>query len=242
MAGLRVLVTRPEPGASKTAETLERLGYQPIVMPLTSIETHLPFLPEPWPAFTHVVVTSANGLRHAPEILIRRLRGLTVFAVGDATARSARAAGFDSVETGGGGAAGLEAHLLALPVDQIRVAYIAGVVRRPELELFLTREGIAFNVFETYQTKKVSYSTHEIELLLGEDLVDAVLVHSAETAAALGELPAAGKIGHIIEITNFFAISERVGRALESQGARHVSAASEPSEAAMLDLLATIRG
>ncbi|RWD19075.1 MAG: uroporphyrinogen-III synthase, partial [Mesorhizobium sp.] len=32
---LRVLVTRPEPGASRTAQRLEEMGFQPILLPLT---------------------------------------------------------------------------------------------------------------------------------------------------------------------------------------------------------------
>ncbi|RVD11473.1 uroporphyrinogen-III synthase, partial [Mesorhizobium sp. M7A.F.Ca.ET.027.02.1.1] len=32
---LRVLVTRPEPGASRTAHRLEEAGFQPVLLPLT---------------------------------------------------------------------------------------------------------------------------------------------------------------------------------------------------------------
>ncbi|TJX45058.1 MAG: uroporphyrinogen-III synthase, partial [Mesorhizobium sp.] len=32
---LRVLVTRPEPGASRTARKLEEMGFEPLLLPLT---------------------------------------------------------------------------------------------------------------------------------------------------------------------------------------------------------------
>ena len=61
----RVLVLRPEPGASATAQALRRMGFEPLVLPLTVIQRLTPVFA---PSVEHdaVIVTSANALRHAP--------------------------------------------------------------------------------------------------------------------------------------------------------------------------------
>jgi uroporphyrinogen-III synthase len=97
----RVLVLRPEPGARETVRRAEEQGLEAVAVPLFEIE------PVPWEApdaasFDALLVTSANAFRHAGSEL-NTLRGLPVYAVGDATAEAARDAGFDIKGSGGAG-------------------------------------------------------------------------------------------------------------------------------------------
>ena len=85
----RLLVLRPEPSASATVERARRRGLDAIAMPLFEIE------PIAWTApeaarFDALLITSANALRCGGEEL-QSLRGLPVYAVGEATADAARA-------------------------------------------------------------------------------------------------------------------------------------------------------
>src|SRR5690242_5318981 len=103
----RVLVTRPEPGASRTARTLEAQGLHPVLLSLTET-VGLPV--ETGVAAKNVAasaVTSANAVRHAPKALIAALARLPCYAVGKRTAEACRAAGFLSVSEGLGDAAAL---------------------------------------------------------------------------------------------------------------------------------------
>src|SRR5262245_13671221 len=98
---LRVLVTRPEPGASRTARRLAEQGFEPVVLPLTEIR---PLPADHFPDSANidaVAATSANAIRHAPRRLISTLTGKPVFAVGGGTARATRNAGFATVFEGG---------------------------------------------------------------------------------------------------------------------------------------------
>ena len=88
----RVLVLRPEPGASETVERAREHGLEAISIPLFAIE------PLAWEtpradAFDALLLTSANAVRHGGHGL-NALRGLPVYAVGPATADAARGAGF----------------------------------------------------------------------------------------------------------------------------------------------------
>jgi uroporphyrinogen-III synthase len=98
-----VLVLRPEPGASETAARAAATGLAVIKAPLFTIA------PRPWTigrAPGPVIATSANALRHGGAALAA-LTGRRLYAVGAATARAARAAGFADIVTGPGDAAAL---------------------------------------------------------------------------------------------------------------------------------------
>lgn len=97
-----VIIVRPEPGASATAQRAAALGLQPRTVPLFAIE------PVAWPVpdiagHDALLLTSANAVRHAgPELAL--LAGLPCHAVGEATAAAARAAGLNVVAVGDAGA------------------------------------------------------------------------------------------------------------------------------------------
>ncbi|HYD37913.1 MAG TPA: uroporphyrinogen-III synthase [Allosphingosinicella sp.] len=92
---MRLLILRPEPGASETAARALDMGLEPVVAPLFEIRGLDPGAVDP-DGFDSVLLTSANGARHAPAGLAR----LTCFAVGEATATAARERGFAEVRTG----------------------------------------------------------------------------------------------------------------------------------------------
>jgi uroporphyrinogen-III synthase len=94
----RVIVLRPEPGASATlARALER-GLDAAAVPLFRVEPVASEAPAAG-SFDGLLLTSANAVRHGGE-QIASLRGLKVYAVGEATEVAAREAGFDIASTG----------------------------------------------------------------------------------------------------------------------------------------------
>lgn len=96
----RVVVLRPEPGASETAERARKLGLEATVLPLFAIEPVAWTVPDG--EYDGLLLTSANAVRHAGPG-IAQLQHLPVYAVGQATAAAARNAGFRVCATGDGG-------------------------------------------------------------------------------------------------------------------------------------------
>jgi uroporphyrinogen-III synthase len=88
----RVLVLRPEPGASATLERARALGLDALTVPLFAIEP-VPWEPADAAHFDGLLLTSANAVRFAGSGL-HALRGLKAYAVGKATAEAALDAGF----------------------------------------------------------------------------------------------------------------------------------------------------
>ncbi|HTH29412.1 MAG TPA: uroporphyrinogen-III synthase [Sphingobium sp.] len=95
-----VLVLRPEPGASRTAERLAGLGLEPIRFPLFTLKRGVWAPPDPG-GYDAILLTSANAVRlGGPGLAV--FHQLPAYAVGAATARAARDAGFRDVRQGGG--------------------------------------------------------------------------------------------------------------------------------------------
>lgn len=236
MAG-RVLVVRPEPGAAATAENLRRAGYEPVLLPLTEIRAVSPAPVLPRGRFDAVAVTSVNALRHMPARILEALRDVPAYAVGEATAQAARDAGFADVESAGGDAAALA----RLIVDRLpaggRVAYPCGRVRRPELETSLSVKGIEVVAVEVYDTVALAPEEGAVARLATGDAVAAVLVHSAESAAALVRLLSAASATRLLDGARHVAISARAAGPLEAAGMGSILVAAEPTEAGLLAAL-----
>ena len=93
-----IVVLRPEPGASETAARARQLGLDAIAIPLFRVEPLDWTVPDP-SALDGLLLTSANAVRHSGRRL-EELRGLPVYAVGQATAAAARRAGCEIAQTG----------------------------------------------------------------------------------------------------------------------------------------------
>jgi uroporphyrinogen-III synthase len=97
----RVIVLRPEPGASETVARAAGRGIEALAIPMFHIEPLEWRVPDP-EQFDALLLTSANAARFGGPGLAR-LRSLPVHAVGEATAVAAREAGFEVTGFGDNG-------------------------------------------------------------------------------------------------------------------------------------------
>lgn len=233
---VRVLVTRPEPGASRTARRLQDMGFQPILLPLTDTMA----LPVEAGAVardaTAVAITSANAVRHAPKEIIAALAALPCHAVGKRTAEAARAAGFLAVSEGAGDAEAL-ADAIAGDFSGRTIVYLSGRVRFPAFEARLQAEGVLVRAVETYDTVTLDYSDGAIVERLSGQPVEAALLYSAKAAAALQTLTRRSALRDLFEKTLVFVLSARIAAALDEFAGEKIRIATEPHEDALLELL-----
>lgn len=232
---MRVLLTRPQPGASRTAARLAALGFEPVPLPLTRIE-QLP-MADVLPAdFDAVVVTSANAVRHASESLLHDIAELPCFVVGSETAAVAADVGFRHVQHADGDASSLAGLVRARLPRGARLLYLCGRLRRATVEQALAEAGLDVVPVETYDTLPIDYGAGDIAALLGSEPVAAVMLFSVEAALAFlrlaGSVAAPALAGNALMI----CISQRVAAVLANQGFRTMVAA-EPTEASMLSAL-----
>jgi uroporphyrinogen-III synthase len=237
---LRVLVTRPEPGASRTARRLQDMGLQPVLLPLTetaALPASAGLIPGDAVA---VAVTSANAVRHAPKAVIAALAALPCHAVGTKTTEAARKMGLSSVIEGSGDAEAL-ADSIAAAFPGKAIVYLCGRVRFPVFERRLEVAGVRVQAVETYDTLAVQYSDETILALLSGQAVDAVLLYSAKSAAALHVMAKRPALQKVFEKTLVFALSARIAAAFDDSAGKAIRIAAQPDEEALLALLQTPR-
>jgi uroporphyrinogen-III synthase len=116
----KLLLLRPEPGLSASAERARAMGLEVVPCPLFQVEPVGWEIPEP-ANYDGLLLTSANAVRHGGAGL-RALQTLPVHAVGAATAAAAEEAGF-RVRTVGSGDVG---ELLAGLPASLRLVHLAG--------------------------------------------------------------------------------------------------------------------
>jgi uroporphyrinogen-III synthase len=212
----RVLVLRPEPGASATVKRARERGLEAIAAPLFEIQSVAWEAPEPG-AFDGILLTSANAVRQGGRRL-EKLRGLPVYAVGAATAEAARDSGFDIAATGD---SDIERLLGSIEAD-LRLLHLCGEDRREASE---ARQRIT--PVPVYRAKPVDGP----ELGPAKDTV--ALVHSPRAGRRLAELMADRASTAIAAISA--AAAEAVGSGWED-----VEIAEHPCDDALLALAARL--
>ena len=238
MATRRILITRPEPGASATTKAVRTLGLEPVLLPLTQIVSLPQARTIDADAFDAVAATSANALRHAAKTTLQPLLQLPCHAVGAATAASATGVGFSTVTPRCASAAGLASAIVGELPNSARIAYLCGRVRLPVFEAELSGAGLRVTPIETYDTQSTDYSDAELSRILTTP-VDCALVHSALAADALGVLVERPGLAERFANTDFFCISARVASRLDARIAERVQIAARPDDDALLAMLAS---
>ncbi len=204
----RLVILRPEPGASASVARAVALGVDAIAIPLFEVK------PIAWPElepgdWIGVVATSANAFRHGGAGLAK-LTSLPVHAVGEMTAAAARAAGFAVASVGDGGA-----DALAPDLPEGRLLHLCG-------KHFRAIAGTT--PISVYRSEAIDPAP-TLTRLAGAVAV----VHSPRAGARLAEL-----VGERRSI-RLAAISPAAAQAAGS-GWEEIAASAEPSDDALLAL------
>jgi uroporphyrinogen-III synthase len=236
---VRLLVTRPEPDAGRTAATLRARGHEVLIAPLTQIEGIMADLGAgPWSA---VLMTSANAARAiATHPRCGELVSLPVYVVGRRTAAAAATAGFADVSSADGDVDAL-ARLVAA---RIRVAaapllYLAGEDRAGDLAGNLRRRGLAVQMTVVYRAAAVAHLPEPAREALANSRLDGVLHFSRRSSEIyLNATSSAGLLDKAL-IPLHYCLSPQVAAPLLAAGAARVRVATRPEGAALVDLVSS---
>ncbi len=233
---MRLLVTRPEPDASATTARLSERGHAVDTTPMLRIVVHPePNLPRPPAA---IVATSANAVRAMRQwATAAQWREISVYAVGDATAREARAAGFVHVDSAAGNVAALTARIAerARP-DDGALLYPAARDTAGDLAAALSAKGFDVIRTEAYHAEAVTTLDDAVRARLADGGYDAVLVYSARTAAAFADVLDRGPPANLAR-THLVAISEAAAAPLAARAWSSVRIAAHPDEDAVFEVI-----
>jgi uroporphyrinogen-III synthase len=235
---VRLLVTRPEPDAERTAAALRSRGHEVEIAALLRIESiaDAELGPGPWSA---LVVTSANALR-ALETHTRRaeLLGARVFAVGRRTTAAARAAGFLDVMPAGGDVHELAQHILREePPGRAPLLYLAGQDRSGDLAADLAAGGRIVVTAVVYRAIAMDRFPPAIAAALAAGQIGGVLHFSRRSAQAYIDCARAAGLLDQALAPSHYCVSQQIAAPLAAAGAKNLRIAARPEETALLALI-----
>jgi uroporphyrinogen-III synthase len=231
----QVWITRTEPGARATADRVRALGLIPLTAPLLAVRD----LPQPGLDLTGVAAIAFTS-GHAPGFLAPALLAagvppgalaLPVLAVGEATARAARTAGFSVVRSADGDVSALARLIAALDPAPAGVILHACATRTAgDLEGQLASRGLRVRTLALYETAEVDPAQQVLPDLAG---LQSVLVHSPRAGLAL----AAFLERHPAPDLQILALSEAAAAPLAAVKCACRATAPFPNDASLLSLL-----
>ena len=213
----RVIVLRPEPGATETVRLARECGLDAQALPLFEIEP-LPWSPPDPAEFDALLLTSANAIRWG-GIGLCTFRQVPAHAVGEMTARAASEAGFEVASTGESGVD----ELLASLGPSLRLLHLCGEDRRAP-----ATEHSSIVAIPVYRSKQLSPRT---ELKQAEGSV--VLLHSPRAGQRFAQI--VDELGLDRQRIRIAAISPAAGEGA-GRGWGAIEAANRPNDDALLAL------
>lgn len=209
-----VIVTRPSPDGEAFAAEVARLGATPVLSPAMAIRDRAGEVD--LAGVETLAFTSANGVRAFSRLSPRR--DFQVFAVGDATAGTARAAGFAHVTVAGGDVESLS-QLIASTKLSSHVLHLAGSDRAGDLVAALAAKGVGAHravIYDAVKNEQLSASAKAA--LMDEEAKIVVVFFSPRSARLFLDQALASGLAHRLGravalcLSAEVAASARVGR------------------------------
>jgi uroporphyrinogen-III synthase len=233
---VRLLITRSQPSAARTAVALRAHGHEPIISPLFHIEliSKADLRAGPWEAF---LITSVNALwglanqTHRDEV-----RSVPVFTVGAQTAQAIRGHGFTAVASADGNVDDLANLVAARLRPPARLLYLTAEDRAGDLAGTLCALGFVVDVVVVYRAVTAKTLPAEATLALTAG-IDGVLHFSRRTAETY--VSAARRADLLVSALRpvHYCLSAQVAEPLVQAGAANIRIAPEPTEAALIALI-----
>lgn len=233
------LITRPEAEAARLKQRLTERGIAADAAPMLDIRIH--HLPEPQmrqalQGVSALLFTSANGVRAFAANSPRR--DFAVFAVGEASAEAALAAGFTAITAAAGDVDSL-AELVQdeHPKHKGALLHAAGATLAGDLQMMLRRNGYDVRRVTLYAAEPAAGLPGPVADRFRAGGYDAALFFSPRTAATFVSLSMASGITAGAAACAALCLSPNVAKALDALPWRAVRVAATPREADLLALL-----
>jgi uroporphyrinogen-III synthase len=242
---VRVLLTRPEAEAERTAAKLSARGVDVLRAPLLRVESVAAEIAAgPW---SGLVLSSANAARALAQLpRLHNLVALPVFTVGRATAKAARAAGCALVHC----AEGDQRDLVRLIADKQASAstqsgapllYLAGEDRAGDLGAALAPHGLDVHTVVVYRAITAATFPAEVSDALKAGRLDGVLHFSRRSAQAYLDCARAAGLSREALAPAHYCISRQAAGPLADAGAAALHIAAHPDEETMVEMVSPPR-
>lgn len=225
-----VLVTRAEPGATRTCTALTERGFQAVnaaTAILTARQVHLDLQ-----GVSLIAVTSPFGATCLANATSDR--STPVIAVGDVTAARLRETGFEHVASASGDAGDL-LKMVREHAPNGEILHGRGVDQTGDLSADLNAHGLKARSEILYAAEPVAALPDTVWQALQAEAC--VLVHSAKGAERFWALAQTAGQTETLRAAPVIALSQAAAEPLRRYGVSRLSLAARPDESALFDAL-----
>jgi uroporphyrinogen-III synthase len=235
---MRLLLTRPQSEAERTAAALRALGHDAVLAPVLAIENVQDAEIGPGP-YAAVLITSGNAVRAiAAHPRLGSLVGLSCFAVGSQTAAAARQAGFTDLHVAGGDGGDLARLIAERLTDRTRpLLYLAGDDRARDMAAELAPHGFRIELAVVYRARAIRAFPPEVAAALKAGAFDGVMHYSRRSTAIFVDCVRAARAEAEAARLAHFCLSARASEPLAAINAKSILVAQNRDESAMLALV-----
>ena len=232
---MRILITRPIEDAEPLADALRARGHETLIEPMLEIRNSDRLLPNLINTQA-LLFTSANGVRAAARATENR--SLPALCVGDATARAAIQAGFQTVKSASGNVAGLASLVIKqCEPDGGALLHVAGSAVAGDLAGSLEATGFSVQRAMLYDAKATQSLSPQGRQVIAKREIDAVLLFSPRSAGTFAKVVSDARLEAACEGIDILCLSRAVAEALGGLPHRTLSVADEPTQEALLRLI-----
>jgi uroporphyrinogen-III synthase len=232
---MRVLVTRPGEDGTAFAKILVERGIETTIEPLLKInQIDGPALE--LDKIQAILVTSANGVRALAKRTNRR--EIPIYAVGDATASTAKSLGFEQIHS----AAGNLESLLKLVKDMLKprdgaLLHIAGSSVAGDLISLIKNIGFQCNREVLYEAIAERSLMHSTMAAIKEKKIEIVTLYSPRSAITFVELIRKARLVRSCQKIIAVCLSQAVAEQIKGVAWQKIYVAAEPNQDSLLKLL-----
>ena len=237
---MRILVTRPGEDGIALAELLNVSGIDSIVDPLMSIQQiHGPQLK--LEGVQALLLTSANGVRALVNRSSRR--DIPIYAVGEATATTARKFGFSQVHSADG-----NVDMLVDLVENIlkpedgSLLHIAGSSIAGDLIKSLSNSGFQCSRVILYKTNNSRRLLDSTIADIKQNKIDAVMLYSPRSAEIFVNLIRKARLVRSCQKIILICLSDAVYKKTLKIQWKAVKTSTEPNQGAIIELASVLAG
>ena len=236
---MRLLITRPEEDARQLAAALAGKGIDTLIQPMMTVTYTSPGTDASDPDLAGVqalLITSANGIR----AFARRSenRQIAVIAVGDASARTARDLGFDTVESARGDVETLAALVAGeLTPEDGALLHVAGTTMAGNLSGALSNAGFDVCRAVLYDSRAVAGLSEETTEALEGETLDGVLLFSPRTGVLFEALVRDAGLADKLATMTAYCLSQAVADKVRGLDWADMIVAVQPNQDALLAVI-----
>jgi uroporphyrinogen-III synthase len=230
-----LLITRPEPDASRSATALNKLGFKTLIEPMMRIENK-PNMHIDATGVQAFLVTSANGARAFAAATENR--SVKVLAVGSATADALKEANFTNIHMAGGDVQSLAVQVVKICTPAAgRLIHIAASNLAGNLVGLLKVAGFKCDKVVLYSADAVTELGANVIDKLEKGEISGVLFYSPRTAAIFTGLIEGAALGHLLKPIMAWCLSRAVAEKLDTSQWDSIRVAGRPDQPTLFALL-----